>query len=123
MKDIEKLCEESDQRVDEMIDAFCARNGEQAREPLDKLVSLIDVAWGQWLLLSKYADNADSLKRGIAMSSKAVSTSISLALDVVMPAGASEEDRNRESAFLGSLSQLRLYDVTEAFCGVRPGTK
>jgi hypothetical protein len=87
------------------------------------LVSLIDVAWGQWLLLSKYADNIDSLKRGITMSSKAVSTSISLALDVVMPAGASEEDRNRESAFLDSLSQLRLYDVTEAFCGVRPDAK
>jgi cytochrome P450 len=114
---ITKLRDESDERVREMIDAFCARNGEQAVDPLVKMVNMVDDVWGLWLIAFAFADNAQRREASLTLTIRLIKTVIALTLDAATPADASEEDRKRELAYLDSLVKLRLADATDAIRG------
>jgi hypothetical protein len=111
---INKLRDESDERVREMIDAFCARNGEQAVDPLVKMINMVDDAWGLWLLAFAFTDNAQRREVSLTLTIRLIKTVIALTLDAATPADASVEERKRELSFLDSLVKLRLVDATDA---------
>jgi hypothetical protein len=117
---ITKLRDESDERACEMIDAFCARNGEQAREPLDKLINIADDVCGLWIVAFASAASAQHREVSLALTIRLIKTAIALTLDAAAPAGASVEERERELSFLDSLAKLRLADVVDAVRAGRP---
>jgi hypothetical protein len=114
---ITKLRDESNKRVREMIDAFCARNGEQAVDPLVKMVNMVDYVWGLWFIALAFVDNAERREAILTLTIRLIMTVIALTLDAAMPAGASVEEREREFSFLDSLAKLRVANATDAIRG------